>query len=125
MADVIREYGYGVFESDIVTGTDFLTSDHRAESIVTNPPYRLLNEFVLKGLEQTDGILALLVGCHLLSGGSKRVREVWDPYPPSRILVIPERMVVNGSASLDYSWVAAREPLGVWSGCSNKLSQKG
>lgn len=45
--------GYG--EGDV----DFLTSNMRAKMIITNPPFSLINDFIKKGLEQTDRYLVL------------------------------------------------------------------
>lgn len=49
---VDRGYGKG--------GVDFLTSTHRADLIITNPPFSLMNDFILKGLWQADKYLVLL-----------------------------------------------------------------
>lgn len=47
-----RGYGLG--------GVDFLTSDLRADLIITNPPFSLMNEFITHGLEQSNRYLVLL-----------------------------------------------------------------
>lgn len=106
MAGTLEEAGYAVRATDIASGTDFLESSDRAGTIVTNPPYRLLDEFILHGLAQSDEMLCLLVGWHFLSGGSRRAQRIWTPHPPSRILVIPQRMPVNGTHSqFCHAWV--------------------
>ena len=48
---VYRGYGCG--------GIDFLKSDIRADLIITNPPFSLMNDFITHGLEQTDRYLVL------------------------------------------------------------------
>lgn len=105
MASVLEEK-YEVLSTDLTTGEDFLTSTRRAPSIVTNPPYRILDEFVLHGLRQTDHYLCLLVGWHYVGGGAGRSSKVWVPTPPNRVMVIPERMKVNGKSSqFNHAWV--------------------
>lgn len=106
MVQVLADHGYEVIPTDIIEGHDFLTSTRRAPSIVTNPPYRILNEFAAQGLKQTDRFLCLLVGWHFLAGGSKRVDDLWLPFPPTRVIAIAERMRVNGSPSqFNHAWV--------------------
>jgi len=105
MSEVLEEV-YDVFSSDVSTGEDFLTSKRRSNSIVTNPPYRLLDEFIKHGLEQTNQYLCLLIGWHFISGGVKRSSNIWVPHPPNRVIVIPERMKVNGKTSqFNHAWV--------------------
>src|SRR5215210_5604055 len=54
MVRVLEKAGYEVRATDIAYGDDFLESDLRAGSIVTNPPFKLLDEFVHHGLSQAD-----------------------------------------------------------------------
>ena len=46
------ERGFGAVE-------DFLQSERKADVIITNPPFSLLNEFIIHGLEQTNRFLIL------------------------------------------------------------------
>lgn len=48
MANAIREKGYSVIETDILSGTDFLTSPvpDGVTWIITNPPFTVAQEFV-------------------------------------------------------------------------------
>lgn len=63
ITNVLREYGYNVRASDIVDRTgnteilDFLSTDELFDGdIVTNPPYSLCVEFILKALDTiTEG----------------------------------------------------------------------
>lgn len=59
---VLRRYGYEVIESDIQTGTDFLTADlpHGAEWIITNPPFNLAEAFIRKALSFNVPVALLL-----------------------------------------------------------------
>jgi hypothetical protein len=105
MAKTLEEAGYNVRATDVVTGHDFLTSTDRADTIITNPPYRLLDQFIERGLAQSDEMLCLLVGWHFLAGGARRAQQVWRPAPPSLILAVVERMPVNGAHSqYNHAW---------------------
>jgi len=105
MADVLRETGHEVTETDIVTGTDFLKTDMPHPSVVTNPPYRMIDDFVIHGLNQATEVLALLVGWHIF-GGARRADAIWKRYPPSLVAIIPQRMKVFGKPSqFNHAWV--------------------
>jgi hypothetical protein len=96
-----------VIATDITTGTDFLTAPlpQTALSIVTNPPYRLANEFIYTGLRHEPEVLALLVGIHFL-GGIERANMIYMPTPPTKVIIIPERMKVHGQASqFNHCWL--------------------
>lgn len=106
MVRVLEAAGCRVFASDIADGHDFLDDTRRARSIVTNPPYRLVEEFVLHGLQQTDRYLCLLLGWHFIPGGTGRAERVWRAHPPDRVIAIPQRMVVDGKPSqFNHAWV--------------------
>ena len=105
MASVLAQH-YPTRVTDISTGTDFLASTDRAPSIVTNPPYRLLDQFIEHGLQQTDRYLCLLAGWHSLAGGQRRASSIWRRTPPNRALAIPERMKVGGAPSqFNHVWL--------------------
>lgn len=106
MADELRQVA-SVIETDITTGTDFLTAPlpDGVKSIVTNPPYRLANEFIQAGLGHDPVVLALLVGIHFL-GGVDRTDRIYGPAPPAKVIVIPERMKVHGNSSqFNHCWL--------------------
>jgi hypothetical protein len=106
MANELRQVA-SVIETDITTGTDFLTAPlpNGVKSIVTNPPYRLANEFIYAGLRHEPEVLALLVGIHFL-GGVDRTDRIYGPAPPAKVIVIPERMKVHGNSSqFNHCWL--------------------
>ena len=70
MADVIKEYNDKVITSDIKDygykldhNKDFLTEgfDVKCDWIITNPPYNLATEFILKSLDSADKGVAMLL----------------------------------------------------------------
>jgi hypothetical protein len=105
MVKVIREAGYRVHATDILTGQDFLaTAEPWAGSIVTNPPYRLADEFIAHALSLASAQTAMLLPVGAL-GGQRRFSGLWAKRPPALILVIARRMVVTGSASqFNHMW---------------------
>lgn len=42
----LKEKGFNVFSSDILTGVDFLVSDYPVDCIITNPPFSLKQQFL-------------------------------------------------------------------------------
>jgi hypothetical protein len=100
MVDELRGQGYDVRATDLVrTGDDFLS--HRGEwagSIVTNPPYRHVDEFLRTALESATEQVAMLLPIHGL-GGKKRSEWLWSKQPPALVMVVPRRMVVLGRSS--------------------------
>lgn len=107
MAKVLAER-YQVRATDLYGDppVDFLDCSDMADTIVTNPPYRLLDDFIVHGLAQSREMLCLLMGWHFLAGGAGRVSDIWRPNPPDRILVVPQRMHVGGKPSqFNHAWV--------------------
>lgn len=110
ITEVLLNNHLGVFSSDIQgykgqPPLDFLGVTSLAEveldpgvAIVTNPPYSLLDDFITHSLSLTTGPVAMLANLQSI-GGIGRTENVWKPTPPSDIVVIPERMKVNGKPS--------------------------
>src|SRR5262245_46317223 len=95
----LKKYKYTIRATDLTTGIDFLKSKQRAKTIMTNPPFRLVDEFIIHSRNQSDGMVCLLLGWHLSAGGAKRYNTIFKQYRPTNILVIIERMKVDGKAS--------------------------
>lgn len=105
MASVLHSAGYTVKASDIAHGDDFLLSQDRADTIVTNPPYRLATEFIEHGLSQANRMLCLLLGWHLIAGGRERADRVWMKTPPFLVIAIADRMPYGREASqFNHAW---------------------
>lgn len=85
---VLEEYNYRVLYNDLNTGTgkDFLDREnyrsHEVKTIITNPPYSLAHEFILRAKELTvigvEEIFMLLPLSYL--HGKKRYDEIWTDY---------------------------------------------
>ncbi len=98
------ESGYEVRASDIINYDghaheilDFLTNTSSWEhDIVTNPPFCLAEEFVLKSLEtmREGSKLALLLRLQFLEG-TRRYESIFRENPPCRVYVFPSRQVCS------------------------------
>ena len=88
MADILRKYGHNVRETDINTGTDYLTTRGTADAIITNPPFNLSSEFIKKALTEAD------LGARVFKSQywhAKARMKLFNKYPPSFILPLTWR----------------------------------
>lgn len=110
MSSALAKYsGQPVISSDITMGENFLINKPpmAIQSIVTNPPYSLLDEFIARALMWDPKVVAMLVGLHFL-GGAGRYRRIYQAQarPPTRVIIVPERMKVHGKASqFNHAWL--------------------
>jgi hypothetical protein len=122
MARPLGEYFKAVIASDIAPYSgghlveDFLwPTDSRADWIITNPPFRLADQFARTAIERSSRGAALLVRSAFLEGIA-RLSDLFEPYPPSDILQFSERLpMVKGrvdreaSSATAYCWVVWRK----------------
>lgn len=113
----LEEYGYEVYSTDLVDrgygvgGVDFLECDEPFNGdIITNPPYKYLNKFILKGLELTKRKLAILGRIQTLET-KNRFNDIFKDNPPARVYVFVRRLKVAkngdfdiGSSAVCYAW---------------------
>jgi hypothetical protein len=96
--------GYGI--SDL----DFLNcNDKKTNNIITNPPYKLAQEFVVHALECTDKKVAMLLKLNFLEG-QKRY-ELFNNTPLKAVYVFSKRLSFDkgnekgkGNGLLAYAW---------------------
>lgn len=114
---VLVERGHHVISTDLVDrgygtpGVDFLLDTTiAADNIVTNPPYRLGNEFALKALSIARRKVAMLMRLAWLEGEHRR-RVLFDPLPPARVWVFSRRLTIvrrgestNGGGMIAFAW---------------------
>jgi hypothetical protein len=97
---VLREAGHDVIASDLVDygcpessrGVDFLmetTAPDGVEAIITNPPFKLADQFVEKGLELTPIVIVLL---RLAFIESNRRAPILDSGQLARVYPFRERL---------------------------------
>ena len=113
----LEEKGYEVYSTDLVdrgygvSGVNFLECIEPFDGdIITNPPYKHLNEWIIKGLSLTNRKLALLCRIQTLEG-VQRYNRVFKNYPPSRIYVFVKRLHICRNADFSlargavcYAW---------------------
>ncbi len=75
ISKVLVEHGYKVITSDITTGQDFLTFEQpeHYDMIITNPPFKLKNKFLMRCYELNKPFL--LLGPITFLESQKRLRK--------------------------------------------------
>ena len=92
------------FTADFLLCTEPFDGD-----IVTNPPYRLAAEFVLKAIELAKGRVFMFLKLTFLEG-QDRFDRLFSRFPPKRVYAFPRRIVCgkNGefpkSSAVAYAW---------------------
>lgn len=84
----ICDYGFGEPNVDFLKQTEIFDGD-----IITNPPYKLADAFVLKALELINegNKCAFLLRVNFLEG-IKRYETIFKNYPPKWVLVFSKRL---------------------------------
>lgn len=120
ISKVLKSHGYNVFSTDLIDRNyqdkiiDFLQSDLKFNGdIVTNPPFKYTNEFILKSLESIPmgNKVAMFLKLNYLSG-KKRYKEIYSKFPPYRLYVFSGRTACSKNntpegfkhGAMDYAW---------------------
>jgi hypothetical protein len=101
----LNDYNYGK------SGVDFLLESQRlADSIITNPPYKLATEFIHHAITLGVNKHAWLLRLSFLEGIARHKR-LYQLFPPARVWVFSKRLTiwrgdqeVNGSGTTAYAW---------------------
>jgi len=111
MVRVLEEHGYSVTASDILEGDDFLErTEPWVGDIITNPPYKLADEFIHHAMSLASGRVAMLLPIGSL-GGINRYKNLWSVKPPEVVLIISRRMPVGGKTSqFNHIWCVWPRP---------------
>jgi hypothetical protein len=108
----VADYGYGARR-------DFLASrpGQAFDWVITNPPFRLAEEFLLQALPMVTCGVALLVRTVFIESVG-RLDRVFSKYPPSTVAQFAERVPMvrarldpKASTATGYAWVVWRKPL--------------
>ena len=97
MSKVLMANGYDVYSSDLInrgfgeTGIDFLTSERKADNIVTNPPFNLSTEFTLKAFELAKHKVIMLSKISYLEG-IKRRNLIFNQNKLEKVLIFSKRV---------------------------------
>lgn len=124
MAAVMTEYFGRVTASDLAfygyaPPRDFLSygADEQFDWIITNPPFRLAEDFALHALERARVGVALLVRTVFIESVG-RLERVFSRFPPTYVAQFAERVpMVKGrldkkaSTATGYAWIVWQKPL--------------
>lgn len=99
LSERLKKYGYKVISSDLfsrgygncATGVDFLEQEHGYENIITNPPYTLINDFLVKGIELAEHRLYIFARLQTLETIG-RYNRVFKDNPPRFVCPFVKRI---------------------------------
>src|SRR5262245_35121340 len=104
----VFDYGHGYEQVDYLWPS---LLDSKADWIITNPPFRLAEQFALKAIRDSRIGSALFVRTAFLEGVG-RFQTLFRPHPPSHVFQFTERVpLVKGrldrtiSTATSYCWV--------------------
>lgn len=118
MVKPLREYFYSVEASDVHDyGAGFAVQDYlfgplpsRVVWTITNPPFKLAEQFIERALATSTGV-AMIVRAAFLEGQG-RFDRLFSKNPPSHVLQFTERVVMHkgrlapeGSTATAYAWL--------------------
>lgn len=118
IAKTLESHGYKVLAYDLIdrgygtTGIDFLTLDKQNVSadVITNPPYKLAQEFVEKAMSVIAPGHKVAMFLKLTFLETARRRELFKKYPPKTVYVASQRIACwpNGKPTTQsmvcYAW---------------------
>lgn len=118
MAMTLKEYFGDVYSSDIIDygygdNIDFLSSKvfDKTDWIITNPPFKLAEEFIVRGLKIANRGVAVLVRTVFLEGIG-RYERLFSLHPPSvvaqfveRVPIIKGRIDPKATTATGYAWL--------------------
>ena len=107
LSERLKQYCHGVVSTDVIDRgygqvQDFLLAKEMPSGcscIITNPPYKLANEFILHALSLLpDGGRCIMFLKTTFLEGEKRHRLLFSKYPPQRILQFSKRVLCAKNA---------------------------
>lgn len=117
ISKILIEHGHEVVSTDLVargygeSGIDFLMEwKALAPNIITNPPFKLSEQFVTKALSLTTGKVAILQKVSWLAGQERK--KMFTATPLARVRVFsyrlkferPEWEATGNGGMIDYAW---------------------
>lgn len=142
MVKPLNEYFYTVEASDIFDyGAGFPVQDYlfgppppMVDWTITNPPFRLADQFIRRAIETSREGVAVIVRSAFLEGVG-RYNSLFTEHRPSQILQFSERVVMhkgklspNGSTATAYCWIVwERDAKGTefdWIGPCRKMLER-
>ena len=106
ISEVLKKNGYFVVSTDLINRgygfqKDFLETTHNKLDIITNPPFKLAEQFVEHANEISDygNKLCFLLKIQFLEG--KRRKKLFEKYPPKWVIVNSERQLCCKNAEFE------------------------
>ncbi|MGA0540712.1 hypothetical protein [Neotabrizicola sp. VNH66] len=103
----IFDYGAGFPQADYLFGPD----PDPVDWTITNPPFRLAEQFIQRALRTSRHGVAVIVRSAFLEGVGRH-RRLFQPHPPRFVLQFTERVVMHkgrlsatGSTATAYCWI--------------------
>lgn len=94
MFEVLQKYN-DVVPKDIIYGQDFLKETDEYDNIVTNPPFRLAEEFVRVGKRVAQRKIALFLKLAFLEGQARKSLLEETTFPLARVHVFSKRVTFH------------------------------
>jgi hypothetical protein len=106
MAGVLEANGFKVHCTDIESGDDFLSCPTvRSDAIITNPPYKLATEFIVRSMASA-GFVAMLLRTDFDHAASRQ--HLFGHYIFAKKVVLTKRIKwfedSKGSPSFNHAW---------------------
>lgn len=106
-ASDVHDYGVGIVMSDFLFPGELATVDFT----VTNPPFRLAEQFIERALATSSAGVAMIVRAAFLEGVG-RFDRLFSRHQPAHVLQFTERVVMHkgklsakGSTATAYCWI--------------------
>lgn len=101
--------GYGVGDTDFLNQIEACNADANPPNIITNPPFKLAEEFIWKSLSLTTGKVAMLCKLQFLEGAKRK--KMFESTPLKTVYVFSKRLTMtrNGekmknSGMIAFAW---------------------
>lgn len=109
-ASDVHDYGAGFAVADYLFGPD----PEKVDWTITNPPFRLAEQFIARALSTSRQGVAVIVRSAFLEGQARHA-GLFSKHRPTAILQFTERVVMhkgklapNGSTATAYCWIVWR-----------------
>ena len=112
LSEILKKNNYDVYSSDLIdrgygeTGIDFLLTNRKADNIITNPPFKLANEFTLKSFDVTNNKIALFLKLSFLEGITRN-NKIFSQNYLKNVYVFSKRVSFEnkkGSGMMAFAW---------------------
>jgi hypothetical protein len=98
IVEVLIRHGHTVYASDLIDRgcgdvLDFLTAERRSTNIITNPPFKLAEQFVQRALDHCTGKVAILGKLQFLEGAKRKT--MFETTPLKKVWVFSKRLTLT------------------------------